>query len=176
MAFINHTSGALVPEKYRVPDNDNIIQVHSLRPPVMKLHYEMYVELMQRESPLSRIQREMVAVLISAINECHYWLVHHSRGLAKLLESQGWDAGKIHKQISLIGENFEEAEIGEAEKSMLRYAKKLTVQPSTVNSSDVVLLRQAGFDDVAIHDLCTVIGYFGFVNRIASGLGVELES
>ncbi len=72
MAFIDHNSRDRVPEKYRVPDNDNIIQVHSLRPPVMKLHYEIYVELMQGEYPLSRIQREMVAVLISSINECHY--------------------------------------------------------------------------------------------------------
>ncbi|MEC9091216.1 MAG: peroxidase [Planctomycetota bacterium] len=83
---------------------------------------------------------------------------------------------RIQKLIVLIGENFEDAEIGEAEKSMLRYVQKLTVQPSTVNLSDINLLRQAGFDDLAIHDLCAVISYFGFVNRIANGLGVELES
>ncbi|MEC9091215.1 MAG: hypothetical protein VX438_00820 [Planctomycetota bacterium] len=72
MAFIKPAVGELMPDQYRVPDNDNIIQVHSLRPAVMKLHYDLYVELMQRDSSLSRLQREMVAVLISTLNKCHY--------------------------------------------------------------------------------------------------------
>lgn len=44
-----------------------------------------------------------------------------------------------------------------------------------MTAEDVGLLRRAGFDDRAIHDLATVTAYFAFVNRIAEGLGVELE-
>jgi len=58
---------------------------------------------------------------------------------------------------------------------MLDYALKLTVRPQAMEAADVDLLRSQGFDDRAIHDICSVTAYFAFVNRIADGLGVELE-
>jgi len=51
---------------------DNIIMVHSLNPKSLKLHYQLYAHLMRGKSPLSRIQREMIAVVASAANHCHY--------------------------------------------------------------------------------------------------------
>lgn len=58
---------------------------------------------------------------------------------------------------------------------MLDYVAKLTRRPATVGPDDVVALRQAGFTDAAILDICQVAAYFAFVNRLAQGLGVELE-
>ena len=58
---------------------------------------------------------------------------------------------------------------------MLDYALKLTVRPQAMEAADVDLLRRQEFDDRAIHDICSVTAYFAFVNRIADGLGVELE-
>jgi uncharacterized peroxidase-related enzyme len=63
-----------------------------------------------------------------------------------------------------------------ADRALLDYAVKLTKTPGTMTSADIDRLRQNGFDDVAIHDLATVTAYFAFVNRIADGLGVELEA
>ncbi|MBK8248532.1 MAG: hypothetical protein IPK85_14155 [Gemmatimonadetes bacterium] len=62
-----------------------------------------------------------------------------------------------------------------AEEVALRYADLLTRAPWLVAAAHVAELRAAGFDDRAIHDLCAIVGYFAFVNRIADGLGVELE-
>ena len=59
---------------------------------------------------------------------------------------------------------------------MLRYAKKLTLTPAAVQQADVEEIRRLGRDDRAIHDLCAIVSYFNFVNRIADGLGVELEA
>ncbi len=59
---------------------------------------------------------------------------------------------------------------------MLDYAEKLTLRPGAMTGADVDQLRTAGFDDLAIHDLCAIVAYFAFVNRIADGLGVELEA
>ena len=59
---------------------------------------------------------------------------------------------------------------------MLNYAEKLTITPAAVTEEDVNRLREAGFSDAAILDICQVTGYFAFVNRLADGLGVELES
>jgi uncharacterized peroxidase-related enzyme len=62
-----------------------------------------------------------------------------------------------------------------ASRVMLDYALKLTETPSAMSADDVLALRQAGFDDRAIHDICAITAYYAFVNRIADGLGVELE-
>jgi uncharacterized peroxidase-related enzyme len=62
-----------------------------------------------------------------------------------------------------------------ADRALLDYALKLTRTPWSMSRDDVEGLRRHGFDDRAIHDLCTVAAYFAFVNRIADGVGVELE-
>jgi uncharacterized peroxidase-related enzyme len=63
-----------------------------------------------------------------------------------------------------------------ADQAMLDYADKLTTAPRTMTPGDIDRLRGAGFDDRGIHDICAVTAYFAFVNRIADGLGVELET
>ncbi len=61
------------------------------------------------------------------------------------------------------------------EQAMLVYADRLTREPATITTTDIDALRSAGLDDRGIHDLCAIVAYFAFVNRIADGLGVELE-
>lgn len=75
-----------------------------------------------------------------------------------------------------IAEDYEKAPISEAEKAMLRYAEILTAQPWNVQEEDVEELKSLGFTDRDILDINQVVAYFNYVNRIASGLGVELES
>lgn len=67
------------------------------------------------------------------------------------------------------------AEVAPADRMMLDFALTLTEAPWTVTAERVAALRDAGFDDRAIHDICAVTAYYAFVNRIADGLGVELE-
>lgn len=62
-----------------------------------------------------------------------------------------------------------------AERAMLDYVMKLTLTPGAMSAADVDALRVAGFTDLAIHDICSITAYYAFVNRIADGLGVELE-
>ena len=59
---------------------------------------------------------------------------------------------------------------------MLDYAVKLTLTPWTVGEGDVERLRDVGFDQAAILDICQVVCYYNYVNRLAGGLGVELEA
>ncbi len=59
---------------------------------------------------------------------------------------------------------------------MLGYVEKLTLRPSSMEESDVGQLRDAGFDDTAILDICQIAAYYAYVNRLADGLGVEIES
>lgn len=58
---------------------------------------------------------------------------------------------------------------------MLAYAVRLTRDPGRMGKDDVAALRAVGFDDTAILDICQVACYYNYVNRLADGLGVELE-
>jgi len=72
MAFIEYRSRDEIPASCRVGDDDNILRIHGIHPEVMKHHYDLYLELMHGAGPLTRAQREMLAVLISGINGCRY--------------------------------------------------------------------------------------------------------
>jgi len=72
MAFIKYVAEEEIPSDDRVPDQDNILRIHGVHSRTMRQHYDLYRELMYGKSPLSRIQREMIAVAVSAANECHY--------------------------------------------------------------------------------------------------------
>ncbi len=72
MAFIKVLPADAVSAEDLVPDDDNILRIHSVHSRMTKLHYDLYRELMYGAGPLSRIQREMIAVTVSAKNACEY--------------------------------------------------------------------------------------------------------
>ncbi len=72
MAYIAYLDDDAIPEADRVPDRDNILRIHGVHSRTMRQHYELYRQLMYGRGPLSRVQREMIAVVVSAENGCHY--------------------------------------------------------------------------------------------------------
>jgi uncharacterized peroxidase-related enzyme len=77
--------------------------------------------------------------------------------------------------LEALASDHRQVELAPADRAMLDYSTKLTRTPSSVEVSDVEGLRAVGFDDRGIHDICAIVGYYAFVNRMADGLGVELE-
>ena len=71
--------------------------------------------------------------------------------------------------------DFRQADLSPADYAMCIYVEKLTLKPWEMVEIDVVALRDAGFSDSAILDINQVTGYYAYVNRLADGLGVELE-
>ena len=72
MAHIRYLPLDRIPPEHRVDDTDNILRIHGVHSGVMRLHYDLYIELMRRPGPLTRVQREMLATAVSAANGCHY--------------------------------------------------------------------------------------------------------
>ena len=72
MAFIEYVPEESIPIDDRVPDQDNILRIHGVHSRTMRQHYDLYKQLMYGKGPLSRIQREMIAVVVSAANKCRY--------------------------------------------------------------------------------------------------------
>ena len=85
--------------------------------------------------------------------------------------------GADHERLlASLASDYRKADLNAADRAMLDYAVKLTNAPGDMIEADVSSLRAQGFDDRAIHDICAITAYYAFVNRIADGLGVELES
>ena len=74
-----------------------------------------------------------------------------------------------------LARDYLSAEVSERDLAMLRYAVVLTASPHNVSEAHVDDLRRASFDDTEILDICQVVSYYNYVNRLADGLGVELE-
>jgi uncharacterized peroxidase-related enzyme len=145
----------------------NILMVHSLNPDAMEAHLNLYETIMFGESGLSRGQREMIAVVVSSTNSCHYWTTHHGEALRFATEKN-----EIARQLA---EDFTKADIPKQEKLMLYYVQKLTKEPYNIKENDVKALKKVGFTDRDIFDINQVTAYFNYVNRIADGLGIALE-
>jgi len=142
---------------------------------VLKNHLDLYITLMKRAGPISRKLKEMIAVVVSSINKCKYWITHHGAGLRKILLKKEIDNSQIDKLLKDLISDYKKADISKSELLVLEYISKLTEKPWDINIQDIEKLKQNNFSDREIHDICSIASYFSFVNRIASGLGVELE-
>jgi len=78
--------------------------------------------------------------------------------------------------VDALKNDWKAAKLSSAEHTMLEYTEKLTMRPWEMVKQDVVELRDVGFSDAAILDIAQVAGYYAFANRLADGLGVEVES
>ncbi len=146
---------------------DNVMKVHSLNLATGRTHYELYRQACHLASPLSRAEREMIAVVVSRLNGCHYCLRHHHAGLRRLLPA---DRAPVADSLA----DGEPSGLTPRETAMVQWAVQLTTMPQEVTRQDTQSLRAAGLDDREILDLAQVIGYFNYVNRLVTGLGVEL--
>lgn len=77
--------------------------------------------------------------------------------------------------MDVLERDPDKARLEPRSRALVEYALKLTRAPWTAVEADVEVLRAAGLSDAAIHDAASVAAYFNYVNRLASGLGVELE-
>jgi uncharacterized peroxidase-related enzyme len=93
---------------------------------------------------------------------------HHGAGLHRLTKNE--------QLVNKLKQDYTQADLTPADREMLDYAVKLTLTPWEMVPADVEQLREQGFSDSAILDINQITGYFAYVNRLADGLGIELES
>jgi uncharacterized peroxidase-related enzyme len=141
----------------------NVLRVYALRPRHLELWNTFYDELMRGESTLTKVQREMIAVVVSTVNRCHYCMVSHSAFLRKLTGDP--------LLVEQLRTNYAYADLEPGERAMLDFAVKLTERSSSCTEADVQVLREAGWSDEDVMDIAEVAAMFNFTNRLASGLG-----
>jgi len=145
----------------------NIFLAQGLDPVALEEHMSMYMHLMIDPGPLSREEREMVAVVVSAANRCAYDAVHHSEAL-EAIEKDPAALKNLLKEFSTKHES-------PRSKALLAYAAKLTLDPKDITQDDIKDLRDVGLTDVEILRANLIASYFNFSNRIALGLGIDIE-
>jgi uncharacterized peroxidase-related enzyme len=142
----------------------NILKVHSLNPAAMGNHLELYMTLMFGASGLSRAEREAIAVVVSATNECAYCVQHHAEALRRYVKDE--------EALAMLMEADGLETLEPRLSNIVRHAEKLTSAPVAMTEVDLGELRAVGLSEKDILDLTLIVAYFNFVNRIALGLGV----
>jgi uncharacterized peroxidase-related enzyme len=141
----------------------NVMRVMAFRPTHLMKWFAHYDDLMRGESPLTKAQREMIAVVVSATNRCNYCVVSHSAAVR--LETG--DA----TLADFLAANYRHAPIDARDRAMLDFAHKLTVASHELEEEDLEELRRHGFSDEQIFEIGEVAAMFNFTNRLASAFG-----
>ncbi|MFO8133128.1 MAG: peroxidase-related enzyme [Thermoplasmatota archaeon] len=143
----------------------NIMRVQSLNPEALQAHLDLYMSVMFGPSGLSRMERELIALAVSAANGCPYCVRHHAEALQHYWD----DEGRVQRFV----DDPAAVDLSERRRCMVEYARALTLQPSEICEDAVTRMREQGLSDEDILTVNLVVSYFNFVNRIALGLGVE---
>lgn len=120
----------------------------------------LYNDVMLAESGLSKLEREMIAVVVSSINRCYYCLVAHGAAVRQL-------SGDPELGERLVM-NYRTADLDARQRAMLDFAARVTEASYRIEEADRQALREVGFTDRDIWDIAAVIGFFNMSNRIAS--------
>ncbi len=143
-----------------------IHKIQSLNPESITAHMDLYMSVMFSKSPLSRAQREMMAVVVSAANDCEYCQQHHGQAL-----NHYW---KDRERVKNLRKDYNKLDLDNVDKRLCQLAKVLTKNPDGMDKDEHLQpLKNTGLADRAILDAVLVISYFNFVNRMVLGLGVE---
>jgi len=145
----------------------NILKIMSHSPQALRASMDFYLAIMRGKSHLSRAQREMLATVVSATNRCHYWTEAHGADFR--------DEVQDDELAEALKSDWREAGLTEADRALCGWAEKLTRDPHSATQADVTKLQATGFCPEAISDTAQIVGYFNYINRIADGLGVDLE-
>lgn len=143
----------------------NVLKAYAFDRNRLEAFVKMVDDLMLGDSALTKLEREMIAVVVSSVNHCHYCLVSHGAAVRYL-------SGDPHLGDTLVA-NYRAAPISDRQRAMLDFAWKITSSPAEIDDGDRQKLRDAGFSDRDIWDIVTVAGFFNMSNRVAGGVGME---
>ncbi|MCF8480348.1 MAG: peroxidase-related enzyme [Rhodospirillum sp.] len=137
----------------------NVLRAYAKRPDKLRNFVQTYNTLMLSPSGLSKLEREMVAVVVSSANRCYYCLVAHGQAVRAL----SGDA-QLGEMLVL---NHRVANLPPRERAIVDFAWKLTTEPMDVGEKDREILRAQGLTDADIFDLADVAAFFNYTNRVA---------
>jgi uncharacterized peroxidase-related enzyme len=140
----------------------NVLTAYTFDQGKLRAFVGMYNDLMLGDSALSKLEREMIAVVVSAANRCYYCQVAHGQAVRELSGDPALG--------ELLVMNYRAARLSKKQRAMLDFAHRMTVAPDEVGETDRAALRKAGFRDRDIWDIAAVAAFFNMTNRMATAI------
>ena len=143
----------------------NVLQTYAFDIDKLNSFTAMYNDLMLGASNLSKLEREMIAVVVSSVNKCYYCLTAHGAAVRQLSVNP------------ILGEqmvmNWRVADLDARQTAMLEFSENLTVASAKTTEADRQALRDVGFTDRDIFDIASVAAFFNMTNRVASATNMK---
>ena len=143
----------------------NVLRAYSFAPEKLRAFNALYNDLMLADSGLSKLEREMIAVVVSSINHCFYCLTAHGAAVRALSGDPALG--------ELLAFNYRAAQLSPRHRAMLDFAALLTIGSDEIAESEREALRTEGFSDRDIWDIAAVAGFFNMTNRLASAVDMQ---
>ncbi|WP_299744670.1 peroxidase-related enzyme [uncultured Tateyamaria sp.] len=143
----------------------NVLKAHAFDIDKLNAFTGLYNDLMLADSGLSKLEREMVAVAVSATNRCYYCLTAHGAAVRQLSGNP-----ELGEQLVM---NWRVADVTPRQRAMLEFAEKVTVASARIEEPDRQVLRDHGLSDRDIWDLINVAAFFNMSNRVASATAMR---
>ena len=138
----------------------NVFLVLAHRPNEFRAFFAYHDALMEKDSGLSKAEREMIVVATSAANQCHYCVIAHGAILRIRAKNP-----VIADQIAV---NYRKADITPRQRAMLDFAMKVSQAANTVSEADFAEIAGHGFSDDDIWDIAAIAAFFALSNRLAN--------
>ncbi|MCW8867555.1 MAG: peroxidase-related enzyme [Marinobacter sp.] len=138
----------------------NVFLVLAHRPAEFRAFFDYHDALMEKDSNLTKGEREMIVVATSNLNQCQYCVVAHG-AILRIREKNP----EIADQVAV---NYRKADITDRQKAMLDFAIKVSQQAQEVCDADFEELKNHGFNDEDIWDISGIAAFFGLSNRMAN--------
>ena len=138
----------------------NVLQAYAFDIEKLNAFTAMYNNLMLSDSGLTKLEREMIAVVVSSINKCFYCLTAHGAAVRAMSGDP-----KLGEMLVM---NWRVADLDHRHRAMLSFAEKMTKSSAEITEFDRDALRNVGFSEQDIWDIANVTGFFNMTNRVAS--------
>jgi len=143
----------------------NVFLTLAHRPDEFRAFFAYHDALMERQSGLTKAEREMIVVATSGANQCQYCVVAHGAIL------------RIRAKNPLIADqvavNYRKADITPRQKAMLDFAMKISAAAQEVSEADFDAVRAHGFSEDDIWDIGAIAAFFALSNRMANMIGMR---
>jgi uncharacterized peroxidase-related enzyme len=143
----------------------NVFRASGYRPERMSAWFAHYRQLHEPTANLSEADREMIAVVVSSINDCTYCVVSHSAMLRKELGDP-----ELAEKIAI---NWRHAGLDKRRLAICEYAEKITLRPRECGADDLATLAEVGLSEQEVWDVVELAAMYAFTNRLALGTGQQ---
>ena len=138
----------------------NVFLAFAHRPDEFRAFFAYHDALMEKQSGLTKAEREMIVVATSSANQCQYCVVAHG-AILRIRAKDPFIADQV-------AANYRKADITPRQKAMLDFAMKVCLHSDEINEADFAPLHLHGFSDEDIWDIAAITAFFGLSNRMAS--------